>query len=925
MAKDSRINLKGAIQAKKGNQRYPVIKVVENDPELAAVISKLHKSRESPGYNDQGNREPQTPDLFRLKELAAKTANNINDSQIAMQMLPDLELAAQILISIILSPKDMMTVEPNFTCGQDITSTELSGKLLGIIKTFFENDYDLKTFLQNALRDMLFETGSYPMIVIPENSVDYAINGYTKFAMESFSEIVDRDGKVKNLGLLGNPSEKLEQAKKPLSISSETFAYHHEVRTQYNPTIEISLENKKYSTGISVVDNFNIFKIPKIMEKSRKLKERDIVEKNNPLNFSLESEINKLELNDRELTALLFKERNHQFKPIQSLKTDFELDRMMLGNPLIMHLPSESVLPVFIPGTPNKQIGFFVLLDNDGNPLDLSASIDSYRELANYMSTNGSFPSAMLNKVKNAMYGGFNCNNMDHLNYVSSVYGEMIEADLLSRLRNGKYTNGVAIAHKEEIYRIMLARSLASKSTQLLWVPESLLTYFAIKYNGNGIGKSMLEDLKIINSLRAMVTMANTMSLLKNSISRTGVRIKLDEKDPNPQKTFETIQHEILRSRQQIIPWGTINPADIADWAARAGLEFITEGHPGLPDVGIEFEDRSSSTVQPNTELMDELRKQTAMGVGLAPEMIDSTLSPEFATSVVTNNIMVSKRAIQIQDVFCPQVMDHIHKVMRNTPSIVNDLLNEIYEDFDNIILTPKLKEKALKDDKIKLLVCKQTLKDFLDSLGFSLPKPDSVSLENQLSALDTMEKMLDKALESYISSDMFNKTTAGALGEQADVIKSVVKAYYMRKWMIENGVLPELAEITTTFEEGEGSDEAYKSQAKLFKGLIKNFAKFFIDMREAKAKGDKVLEILKIKENDSFSSDSSSGGSSEFSTDLDSGDQNFLNDFTGEGGTSETGLETPEETETTETETTSEPSAGTEETGTETPEETTF
>src|SRR5690606_1249482 len=162
--------------------------------------------------------------------------------------------------------------------------------------------------------------------------------------------------------------------------------------------------------------------------------------------------------------------------------------------------------PVFIPGSPEKQIGFFVLLDNDGNPLDLSSDKDSYRELSSRMDSNGSFPSAMLKKVKSSM-SGFDCNNTDHLKYAASVYGDMIEADLLARLRNGKYTNGVAIAHKEEIYRIMLARSLANKNTQLLWVPESIMTYFGIRFNGNGIGKSLLDDLKVVNSLRAMITM----------------------------------------------------------------------------------------------------------------------------------------------------------------------------------------------------------------------------------------------------------------------------------------------------------------------------------------------------------------------------------------------------------------------------------
>lgn len=919
MAKTNRISLKSAIEAKKGSQRYPLTRMVRDDPEAAIVISKLHKDpKRVPSYNQQGNREPTSPDIWRLKELATNTSNNINDSQTAMQMLPDLELAAQILISIVLSPKDMTTVEVNYASADDITSPELKGKLIKIIKDYFDDKFKIKSFLQKALRDVLFETGSYPMVVIPENSVDYAINGYTKFALESLNEVFDYQGRIKPLGLLGNvTTDTPTQARTVLGIGLETFNTNY--KAKYNTEIKISINNKEVDTNVRVIDNFNALKIPFINKKARELRHQNLINPNNLLNFSLESEIDKLKLNDRELTGLLFKDRSSKYQPIQSIKTDSELDRMMLGEPLILHLPSESVIPVFIPGNPDKQIGFFVLLDNDGNPLDLSGDKDHYKELSSRMDSNGSFPSAMLSKVKSSMTG-FECNNRDHLNYAASVYGEMIEADLLARLRNGRYTNGVAIAKKEEIYRIMLARSLANKNTQMLWVPESLMTYFGIKFTANGIGKSLLDDLKVINSLRAMITMANVMGLMKNSIARTGVRVKFDPEDPNPQKTLETIVHEILRSRQQIIPWGTINPADIADWAVRAGLEFVYEGHPGMPDVGIEFEDKSNNVVQPNTELMEELRKQTAMGLGLSPETLDAALQPEFATSIVRNNIMMSKRAIQLQDAFLPHLTDITRKVIKNTPSILNDLINELWDNFDSILLTPLLKKKAIGNEKLKMLICKQTLKDFLDTLETTLPKPDGISLDNQFEALETIEKILDKALDQYVGSDMFSEAIAGQMGQNANDIKAVIKSFYMRKFMMDNGILPDLAEITSTFETGEGTDQIYQSQSKIFKGLIKNFGKFLIDMRDAKGRGNKLLEALNVDSGTSSFSGTGDTDTDNFFGDTDS-DSSMGTDEFGEEPSEEEGFETTETTEESPEQTTGQNQTGSEEGGETNPE----
>lgn len=908
MAKSSTTDLKGAILARSNNQRFPIIQMVRENTELASVLSKLHKTRELPGYNTSGNREPNNPDIFKLRNVATNTANNINDSELAMQMLPDLELGAQILISIVLSPKDMMTVEPGFTTVEDITSPELKGNLLNVIKSYFENKYDLKELLDSSLRDMLFDTGSYPVIVLPENTIDHAINGYTKFTLESFSSSFDRSGQIRNIGLLGPSTTSQPRSNKHTSgINLESFSFTPNKQSEIDNKLVINIDGKSFDTNIRVTDNPDFLKLPRIYEKIREDKHNDILlGENHILNFSLESELSKLKLNDRELTGLLFKERSSNYKPLDSLKTNEELDRMMLGDPLIMHVPSESVIPVYIPGSPDKHIGYFMLLDQDGNPLDLSSEKGNYKELSSRMDSSGSFPSAMLKKAKNTLTG-FDCNNRDHLDYVSKVYGEMIEADLLARLRNGKYTNGVAIAHKDEIYRIMLSRSLSNRNTQVLWVPSSLMTYMAIRYNNNGVGKSLLEDLKINNSLRAMTNAANVMALLKNSIARTGVRIKFDENDPNPQKTLELAINEIVRGRQQTIPWGTINPADISDWFSRMGLDIVYEGHPGMPDVGFEFEDKTSNVAQPNTELTDELRKQTAMGLGLSPETIDSTLQPEFATSVITNNIMMSKRAIKIQEKFLPLVTDHVVKVIKNTPSLLNDLLNVLYDNFDSIELTPKLKQKVLGNDKLKMLVCKQTLKDFIEGLEVTLPKPDNVSLENQYNALETMDKILDKGLDSYINSQMFNEDTAGNMGMKADTIKAVLKAYYLRKWMIDNGVLPELADITSTYEDGDPNIDVYASQAKLFKSFISYFSKFMIDLREAKGRGDKILETLDVGGDTSTDYGSDTDNSDDYGSD-DGG----MDDFGGTDGIDD--LEEDLSDDTTETEETSDNSTAEEE-----------
>ena len=68
-----------------------------------------------------------------------------------------------------------------------------------------------------------------------------------------------------------------------------------------------------------------------------------------------------------------------------------------------------------------------------------------------------------------------------------STYQDVVEADLLARLRNGIYSSSAKIASNQEIFRIMLSRSLAGDMTQVLWVPKELLTYVAFEYDEDGV------------------------------------------------------------------------------------------------------------------------------------------------------------------------------------------------------------------------------------------------------------------------------------------------------------------------------------------------------------------------------------------------------------------------------------------------------
>jgi hypothetical protein len=875
-------SFRSAVAHAGSNMRVPALSLVRSDPNLATVISKLVPDQRIAHYGVDGNRQPEMPNTGLLRETSERISQNVSDAQTVLQILPDMELAAQILVSCVLSPKDMTTTEITYSVTEGLLAPDVSSALIAEARGYFEQTYKIKPLLGKILRDMLFETGSYPVSVIPENSLDEVINGNRRITMEALSEVVYPDGSPRNRGLLGPAlSAKAKTARKSAGVSLEAFdAYIAPEQVE----VRMSLEGIINTQGVNdhpvvVSDNFDMLKIPEVNHKIREQRILSIVKSGAAKHFgrALEShEASQRDLgnmNDRQLASLLYRQKNFAYKPITTLKTQDQLNRRSVGNPLVMHMPSESVIPVHIPGSPDKHVGFFVLLDADGHPVRKNPNEDYYQQLSTRMTSQGNFASAMLAKVRQ-MNTGFDPRNARDLDYSARVYGQMVEQDLLARLRNGVYTNGVAVAKKEEVWRIMLSRALAQQHTQLLFLPVELMTYFAFKYTDDGVGKSLMEDMKILNSLRSMLTFANVMAALKNSIGRTEVKLKLDPDDPNPQKTIEMAMHEIIRSRAAYFPVGVNRPMDIVDFLQRSNFEFTYEGHPGMPDVAVDFGEKSSNYVKPDTELEDTLRKRSIMGLGLSPENVDAGFNAEFATSVLHNNLLLSKRVMQMQEVFTPQLSDHLRKVIMNSEELTNkfrEILDNNFEKLKNDLsdeAKQKLQAKDGSSEVLRQAIVDQFLHEFVMSFEATLPQPNTVTLENQLAALDKYIEGLDKTLDAYVSDKFYTSDMGGDTATHVATIKEVLKAYFIRQWMAENGVMPELSQLTTLGPDGKAAVDVMEAQKSHLEGLTKSIGGLLAGLQPSIKAGDKRLEKAGVgggSEPPATSTDTTGGGGDAF------------------------------------------------------------
>lgn len=886
----------GVLQLANSNKSFPAISMVRSDPVMAASISKLVKPRQDDNINTSGERGQSNINRSELEMLSADISEKTTDYQSILQLFPDIELAAQILVSSIISPKDMTSTEIIIKNEIDIFPHDVLASLMKHVITLHDKNYKLDQEIALILREVLFEDGCYVKAVIPESSIDDLINKTSKFKTSasgglSFSKenlveakLLTREGTIAPKGLLGDPFANSAEDPKRNVVLEMLNQYNFGDKYEANICDRSSNDKPRVvieSMNLKVTDNTDVFKLPSLLKKIKLDRLSNTFSNRNTIAFESYGSKGNKDLTTEQVRGLIYKSKNVQTKDFEKIKTQEELFRDTVGAPLILKLPAESVIPVHVPGDTKNHVGYFCMIDEEGNPVSKKSSSSHFNDLKNRLKTGNSNLSSTLMQKASSMTGK-SCTSLT-FDQSSKIYSDIVERDLVERLRTGLYGSTMTVARSQEIYRIMLARALSNQMTQLIYIPAELVTYFAYKYDHNGIGKSLLDDQRILNSLRAMLTFARVMASIKNSVGRTEVRMKLDERDPDPQKTIEQTMHEISKTRQNYFPLGINSPVDLVEWIQKSGFEFTYEGHPRIPDMNLQFSEKASNFPKPDTELDEELKKRSIQAIGLSPETVDNGLQPEFATTAVQNNILLSKRVIQIQNEITPQLSKYLQMLIKNDGSAILKIKEIIKSNLDKIKSNIPSTDGSEAENSIKMDAEDSQLIDyltvaFINSIEVKLPQPNSVTLENQMQAFDQYSDALDKSIKAWVSTELINSNMAGEASNNIDNIVAIIKAHYQRKWLADNNVLPELSELTTMNEDNKAMINFVEIQKLHMSGLMKSSVLMLAKMKPIANAADKdITKINDGQELDQADPSSSSDTSSDSST-----------------GTGESGTETP-------------------------------
>ena len=756
--------------------------------ETARLLStKLTLDPNKNRYAQNGKDEPNAPKVDIIQNISQRAVQKLNDIENIYEILPDTETAETIMVSSILSPNDLITEELIWSVNGDFPA-EIGTVLMDLVREAFNKDYKINGYLSQIFREAIYRKGAYIFAIFPESAVDDIINAKTSLSEESYQNGFEKA--ISGRGLLGNNEKKKE------TTSFENFF-------RYPSKIKATDKESIVHSNLLVTDNPDILKVPTMQKKVADERIRQA--------YGMESFgqyvsiLNPKTMNRDDNTQIvntLYQDQTGVRAAVVQVNDNQNSSRGSIGRPLLKQMPFECCIPVHEPGDPDKHVGYFFLIDKNGNPVSKELEADNFNRLAQGSRQNigVNAVSSLISEMKYYEQGmcSFNENDKNLLDELESVYISLVERDLLARLNNGVYGDNVEIGKPQEIYRIMLARALMGMQTQLLFMPSSLVQYIAFEYDKFGMGVSLVGKARTLAAQRSTLIFANNMAMIRNSVPKQLATIKIDPAEADPWMVYEASLTKITEANAMSFMYHAITPETIENALNRAGWELRVEGHPDIPEHMIETDYKSGERPLIDDTVLEKTDKRWFMSLKVPPALIENSSELEFATQFVAQHALFNRVRREYANKGSAHLSDLVRKVVLADGALLRSLTGFIRA---NVAQLPKhLQELAEGDTSIPII------KAFLEQLEVGLPQSNNERDKEQLEAFSSFKSKVEELIPLYFNRDDIAlllpeiDTEEDPNGEikmkVLDRIEDYIKAVVLRKWVADNGIFPEINEI---------------------------------------------------------------------------------------------------------------------------------
>lgn len=668
-------------------------------------------------------------------DIAANSKENTQIQQIA----PEITQARTIVQSSILAPNDLQANNAiPFACQHPGLPVKSQESIAKVISDHFNNTLQLPTNAMRYIGQALYESGSTVLCVVPTSELDRLFNdtsiiGTTAteqlHALEAFGTKIEKTVRAP-IFFTPDPAADVAGATEALTVGLEHYqttlgngaSYDGKRRKPNKDTADMAA---KIIGSLEVLDN------PDILRSSAVI--------NQKASGSISSRLRT----------------HYKTSPMTSLMVPKDPGK---SHPVVIEFPSESVMPLYVPGNPSDHLAYIVTIDERGCPIDLTEQMSNISGDVNSAATIRTQFSDVFQAYGLGRLTGV---QMNETKLMSDLYQRVVETHINQKISKLGLQNA-ELGSDSSVFRVMFQRFLQNRRTTLLFVPKDLMIYMAYKYNKNGTGRSMLEDIKFVLAMRTTLLTCNILQTIDNAVQRQNVTVDLESTHLpiHGDEVLDHVRREIIRKST---PNFTFDPNSITNDVVEKSISISLRGGANESPFQITREKASPSQSTVDSEMLNNLRDMVLHGLYVPPSALNNLSEAEFARSVTTNNILFS----QVVRVWQLVTTAFTNQYVRTYTTFSQPLRDAIQQ----IITNHSGSEEGTNDDQ------KITVDDVIAYVTIMLPEPIMAPEKAQFEGIDSAIQSIDALLMALIPDEL------GSLTESSDVV-TALRSLYKQKIM---------------------------------------------------------------------------------------------------------------------------------------------
>lgn len=715
--------------------------------------------------NPHANQITELDILEQLKSVSSNSKKMIDELDTLTMMAPEISLAETIIISSIISPTDLQTDLVSVQVDSQLISQDARDKINDLLNKYFNDEFKLGPKLVDWLGTAAFHEGAKALMVMPQTEIDVlnqVADVWDPQFRDDWKHLRERvtgstEGlEIKDKTLLNAAQDALAEiateSLQALTVGSDFMTDDEKKAFEKNTVYTDENGNVKHAVAPTtkaiakdlVASSFKLLRPTKdgygviVTRDLRELNEgyRAATDKVNEFAVEAERQIHGFKRNSTAQSA------RPQF-PVLSIS---DIIRAKEGDlPIIIEFPTDSVIPVCAPGDNKNHLGYFILINEFGQPIRGEYAFDGTNsaDMTHRLATNAARAVFGNQNIQSFQIAGMTDSQiMDNLTKTFSV-----AVNYLLKTKLGKDgLKGLNINVHEAVGKALFYNLLAKNQIKMVFVPEPMMIYYRFDHREDGTGKSMLENIKFLLAMRCTLMIAKMMAAIDNATKHRVIEVQVDDKNVNPLETVELARQMIISKKAPNI---TNDPRSAAESIINQHLSIRPKGLPGVADdLSITHETQYGQSQAPSDDLMDQLNNMIGQGIKVPPSLLNNLSETEYSRSVATSNLFFANNVRGWQNMIKPYNKKFLTNYILSSSQLLKEITAIIEKDIAGGT-TPHNKDntsECIQSDQDNRST--ELLKKVLSTIELVLAQPSMSTTKTQFEELgakaDAIEKLLN-------------------------------------------------------------------------------------------------------------------------------------------------------------------------------------